>query len=151
MTLDLETRSGELFLDNKIIAPVCFRDFIDTITSIGIDYECCTPSLGWSNIGFPIEFNGKTFSLIIIFREENLYSLFLSWHDGVSGRMGYEVSERELKADYQTLTAFLEKVFTSKAQKEHDHISNFNFTWGRVTANYSIRSLTVGISIAWEN
>lgn len=149
MTLTLETDSGQIFLHEIKLAPLRLPEFIDALFSKGINYEDCTPNQGWRNIGFPVNFYGKKFSFIITFHNDLIYSLYLSWHEGVSGKMGYEVSERDLNADYQTLIKFLEKLFNDKAQKEGDHIANFYFEWGKVTTNYSIRSLTVGISITW--
>jgi hypothetical protein len=150
-TLTLDSGSGRLLIDSHIIAPIPLDEFVVVMHTAGVMYDHCTPNQGWENFGLPVIFRGKNFGLVLTFQGDTLKSFFLSWHDGLSGQKGYDASELQLRADQRSLTRFLQKTLGRPPDQSSDHTSTYYFKWGSITANYSIRSLTTGISMSWKN
>lgn len=148
--IHIDATTGKIDLDDRTIAPLLLDDFIDVLKFTQLTYNHHHPNNGWHNFGFLVNFYRKEFSAVVTYRNDNIQSFFLSWHGGLSETMGYDVTEQALRTDQRTLTNFLELLLNRKSDEKNDHLANFHFSWGCITANYSIRSLTVGISITWE-
>lgn len=149
--LEIDNEQGRLLLNGVTVAPLPLKSLTTALEISGVNYDHCTANKDWPSIGFLTDFYNKEFSVVCTFRGGILRDIFLSWHGGKSGSMGYEVPEEALRADQRALLLFLENIFHRPPDDANDHLANFYFSWGCVTANYSIRSLTVGIGITWTS
>ena len=148
--ISFDTKTGNILLDNIVIAPLGEIEFIEKSMKYKIEpitTQTNTHIHNFSTFGTLNEFE---FGVNFIFENSFMKSIWLFWDGGNSKKYGYNTTENQLIADKNNLAKLLAKIFDKEPDEIKKTFSAFYFPWGNVSASASIQSSTTAIGISWN-
>lgn len=148
--ISFDTKNGYLLLDGIMMAPLNEYEFIQIAKENNVETEDNKTNTYVHNLSTCGSLNEFEFGINFTFENYCMKSVWLSWDGGNTKKYGYNTTEKQLIADKNRLAKLFAKVLGKNPNNIRKTFSEFNFSWGNISASASLQSAMTSIGLSWN-
>lgn len=150
--VQLQTDVGEIFFDNVKVARLKLSDFLSVTVHNAVPVSNIPSNIASAVYKIsPVEFCNRKFECTFWFKGEVLFLVSLSWLEGRTAALGWDVLEKDVLSDKNSLTRMLRKNLKANPRTLDDDQDRFCFAWGSVSAVPVRKAQYAKIDIRWND